>query len=57
MTDKKECWYITVECDLTKKVYFDEPLTKEEAKEAYEEGEFADVYDEESDNERVVDVN
>lgn len=41
----RTCWMIRSRSITLEKVYFDEPVTKEDAEAIYEEGEWADIQD------------
>lgn len=45
MEETKDCWIIRSRAKIAEKVYFDRPVTKQEAMDNYEVGEFDDVMD------------
>lgn len=56
MNEKKDFWMIVVNKTAIQKVVFDEPVTADEAIQLYDNGEYADILDEDELFIEVVDV-
>ena len=52
--EKKDFWIITVSTEVIQKVVFDKPLTMSEACEAYLDGDYDDIIDEEFVGEETI---
>ena len=52
---KKDCWKIPVRREVLLKVYFEEPLTMDEALEAFSQEQYNDIMDEDVTDEEVLD--